>query len=191
MEDWFGDYGKPKKLRSDGGPQFRSEFDAWCKTENIIHRLSSPYNHESNGHAEVGVREIKHLLEKTSRNWNKFRRALREYRNTPQFDGLSPAQWLFGHRQMPLQLQRLMAEFRMKGSNSTWTGRRRSMERSKSKLTDPDVLSHFNFILETRSGSKTTNPKGGLFKQRLSAQVARGHSSSMTERVISLGTNVS
>ena len=42
---------------------------------------------------------MKHLLEKTSRNWNKFRRALREYRNTPRFDGLSPAQWLFGHRQ--------------------------------------------------------------------------------------------
>ena len=27
LADWFIDDGKPIKLRSDGGPQFRSEFD--------------------------------------------------------------------------------------------------------------------------------------------------------------------
>ena len=41
---------------------------------------------------------MKHLLAKT-KNWQKFRLALREYRNTPRFNGLSPAQWLTGHRQ--------------------------------------------------------------------------------------------
>ena len=41
---------------------------------------------------------MKHLLAKTQ-NWQEFRLALREYRNTPRFDGLSPAQWLTGHRQ--------------------------------------------------------------------------------------------
>ena len=40
-----------------------------------------------------------HLLTKTERNWQKFCLALREYRNTPQFDGLSPSQWLTGYRQ--------------------------------------------------------------------------------------------
>ena len=98
LEEWFIDMGKPVRLRSDGGPQFRSEFNAWAKKEDIAHELSSPYNHQSNGHAEVAVREMKHLLAKTQ-NWQKFRLALREYRNTPRFDGLSPAQWLTGHRQ--------------------------------------------------------------------------------------------
>ena len=42
-------------------------------------------------------------LVKTERNRQKFRLALREYRNTPRFDGLSPSQWLKGYRQ-PLVL---------------------------------------------------------------------------------------
>ena len=99
LEDWFIDMGKPVWLRSDGGLQFESEFEDWAKKENITHELSSPYHHQSNGHAEVTVREMKHLLTQTERNWQKFRLVLREYRNTPQFDRLSPSQWLTGYRQ--------------------------------------------------------------------------------------------
>ena len=91
--------GKPIRIRSDGGPQFRSSFKNWCKEQDIIHELTSPYNHQANGMAEVTVREMKKLLEKTGQNWPKFQSALREYRNTPRFDGMSPAQWLFSHRQ--------------------------------------------------------------------------------------------
>ena len=36
----------------------------------------------------MGVREMKNLL------------ALREWRNTPRYDGLSPSQWLTGHHQL-------------------------------------------------------------------------------------------
>ena len=99
LEDWFIDMGKPVRLRSDGGPQFRSEFEDWAKKENITHELSSPYQHQSNGQAEVTVREMKYLLTKTERNWQKFRLALRQYKNTPRFDRLSPSQWLTGYRQ--------------------------------------------------------------------------------------------
>ena len=98
LEEWFIDTGKPERIRSDGGPQFRSEFTEWCKKQGIHHELSSAYHHESNGHAEAAVRDMKHLLEKTS-NFMKFRKALREYRNTQRHDGLSSAQWLFGRRQ--------------------------------------------------------------------------------------------
>ena len=41
---------------------------------------------------------MKYLLGKTQ-NFDEFRIALREWRNTPRFDGLSPAQWLYGRRQ--------------------------------------------------------------------------------------------
>ena len=98
LEDWFVDTGKPERLRSDGGPQFRSEFKAWLAALGIHHELSSAHHHESNGHAEATVRDMKHLLAKT-KTWKEFRRALREYRNTPRYDRLSPAQWLFGRRQ--------------------------------------------------------------------------------------------
>ena len=99
LEEWFYDMGKPIRIRSDGGPQFRSGFKDWCKSQDIVHELTSPYNHQANGMAEVTVREMKRLLEKTGQNWPKFQLTLREYRNTPRFDGMSLAQWLFGHRQ--------------------------------------------------------------------------------------------
>ena len=98
LEDWFIDVGKPERIRSDGGPQFRTEFKQWCKDQDIHHELSSAHHHESNGHAEVAVKEMKHLLEKTN-SWQEFRRALREYRNNPRYDHLSPAQWALGRRQ--------------------------------------------------------------------------------------------
>ena len=98
LEDWFLEHGKPVSIRSDGGPQFREKFTQWCERQHIRHELSSAYHHESNGHAECAVREMKHLLGKTE-SFNDFRNALREWRNTPRYDGLSPAQWLYGRRQ--------------------------------------------------------------------------------------------
>ena len=98
LHDWFLEHGKPVSIRSDGGPQFRDKFTHWCENQNIHHELSSAYYHESNGHAECAVREMKHLLGKT-KSFGDFRIALREWRNTPRFDGLSPAQWLFGRHQ--------------------------------------------------------------------------------------------
>ena len=82
LEDWFLEHGKPVDLRSDGGPQFRQEFDQWCEAQKINHQLSSAYNHQSNGHAKVAVREMKYLLEK-SKTYKDFKHALQEWRNTP------------------------------------------------------------------------------------------------------------
>ena len=31
LNNWFLDFGRPLVIRSDGRPQFRSGFDAWCK----------------------------------------------------------------------------------------------------------------------------------------------------------------
>ena len=98
LDDWFVDHGLPVSIRTDGGPQFRGPFDEWCRRNNIRHELSSAYHHESNGHAECAVREVKKLLAKTSTHWQ-FQQALRNYRNCPRYDGLSPAQWYFGRRQ--------------------------------------------------------------------------------------------
>ena len=56
LENWNLEYGKPQRLRTDGGPQFRTEFSSqWCKNNGIVHELSSPEHHQSNGHAENAV----------------------------------------------------------------------------------------------------------------------------------------
>ena len=64
----------------------------------IKHELSSSYNPQSNGHAEQAVKTVKSLLKKTD-TFDEFKVALTEWRNTPRFDGLSPAQWFLGYRQ--------------------------------------------------------------------------------------------
>ena len=100
LEDWHLTFGKPQRLRTDRGPQFRSEFNEWCEANSIIHELSSPDHHESNGHAENAVKQVKNLLGKCDGNWKNFKKALFEWRNTPRTaDGLSPSQWAFGRRQ--------------------------------------------------------------------------------------------
>ena len=135
LEDWFLEHGKPLKLRSDGGPQFRDEFTTWCRSRNIVHELSSAHHHESNGHAEVAVREMKHLLEKT-KSFRKFREALLEWRNTPRFDGLSPSQWLFGRRQrtetpaLPKAYERITDET----ISEHESGRKEKMEKEKNRV---------------------------------------------------------
>ena len=62
LEIFFLEYGYPNSIRSDGGPQFRSEFAEYCKLKNISHKLASPYNPESNGLAEAAVKSLKSLV---------------------------------------------------------------------------------------------------------------------------------
>ena len=100
LEDKFLDYGNPNAIRSDDGPQFRSEFNEYCDERDITHELSSAHNPTSNGHAERAVRSMKDLLRKCGGDMKKFRYALREWRNTPQANGLlSPSKLFFGRRQ--------------------------------------------------------------------------------------------
>ena len=62
LSKWFHEAGWPTYLRSDGGPQFRSEFVEFCKEKNIIHELASPYNPESNGLDEAAVKNMKAII---------------------------------------------------------------------------------------------------------------------------------
>ena len=41
LENLFLEYGYPSSIRTDGGPQFRSEFAEYCKVKNISHKLAS------------------------------------------------------------------------------------------------------------------------------------------------------
>ena len=99
MWAWFMDWGIPKVRISDGGPQYRAEFDAFCKDKGIEHAKSSPYNPASNGFAENAVKHAKQLMIKCEGFNDLFRQSVLEWRNTPRADGYSPAQLFLGHRQ--------------------------------------------------------------------------------------------
>ena len=92
LDRWFLDFGLPMEVISDNGPQFRSEFAAYCQDKNIIHRTSSPYNPASNGLAESAVKSAKTLLQKSS-TWDNFVQRLAAWRSTVSSVGdLSPAE---------------------------------------------------------------------------------------------------
>jgi hypothetical protein len=56
MEKWFCEFGWPQRLGSNGGPQFRQEFEEWCMANNITFELSSARNPASNGLVEAAVK---------------------------------------------------------------------------------------------------------------------------------------
>lgn len=100
---FFRDLGVPKRLRTDGGPQFANHaFRAFLQKWGVVHDRSTPHYPQANGHAEAFVKQLKYLVMKTSPNGNihdndDFDRGLLELRNTPRPDGRSPSQILFGH----------------------------------------------------------------------------------------------
>ena len=97
LKRWFTAYGWPRAVRTDGGPQFRTEFTDWCVKHNISHEKASAYHHESNGLAEAGVKNAKSLLEKCRLSGEEFEPALQDWLITPRADtGFSPAFMFFG-----------------------------------------------------------------------------------------------
>ena len=102
LRDLFVTLGVPVRLRTDGGPQFKSrEVAAFLKRWGVAHVFSTPYYAQSNGHAEAAVKTVKHLVAKTTSNGSiddeRLYRGLLELRNTPGACGRSPAQVVFGH----------------------------------------------------------------------------------------------
>ena len=93
----FCEFGFPRVVKSDGGPQFRGPFLEFCNRYNIKHELSSPYNPRSNGLAEAAVKSVKSLLRKLDGKFDdEFRVAHLAWRSTPRPDGFSPAFGFFG-----------------------------------------------------------------------------------------------
>jgi len=91
--------GIPVRIRSDGGPQFKSqEFADFMAGWGIIWSPSSVENPASKGHAESAVKAMKSLLKKTGGDVNneEFKLGLLEWRNTPNATGKLPAQIVFG-----------------------------------------------------------------------------------------------
>lgn len=99
----FATFGVPEELSSDGGPEFSASLtQAFLKRWCVTHRISTAYNPQSNGRAEVAVKATKRLLRSNigpngSLDSDRFIQALLQQRNTPDPDcNISPAQVIFG-----------------------------------------------------------------------------------------------
>ena len=96
MKDVFAMFGSPGTLKTDGGPQFASEqFRQFAKDYDFNHVLFSPTYAQSNGLAEIGIKVVKHITEKSPGDPFK---ALQAYRAAPNGSGYSPAQLFLGRR---------------------------------------------------------------------------------------------
>ena len=107
LKSWFAEYGWPNVIRTDGGPQFGSEFQDFCKTYNCKHKFASTYNPESNGLAKAAVKNMKCLVTRTRTAKENLPEAIAAWRNMPPSDGKSPSQIFFRSRQkhaLPLTL---------------------------------------------------------------------------------------
>ena len=97
LTKWFRTFGFCQRLRSDGGPCFKSDaFREFCEKFSIVHEKSSAYFPQSNGLSEAGVKNAKKLLLKTLQEGSDFEEALSEFRLTPRADGYAPADLFFG-----------------------------------------------------------------------------------------------
>ena len=59
LERIFETFGIPERIQTDGGLQFRGDFPSWCIELGMVHKQTSPYYPEANGHADQAVGAIK------------------------------------------------------------------------------------------------------------------------------------
>ena len=163
----FNQYGWPTSIRSDGGPQFRSEFAKFCLEHNIVHEVSSSYNPKSNGLAESAVKSIKNLLKRCNDLKENFTEALAHFLQTPRSDGYSPFQLFFCRAgrlpKLPLIRQNLDLIAGTQRRDATRAAQQQSIQARSNKplnIGDPIIFQdlHGNW---TRSGSvKAKRPDG-------------------------------
>ena len=103
LRNFMAIFGVPEELSSDGGPEFTASVTKdFLRRWGVSHRVSSAYNPQSNGRAEVAVKSAKRLLRSNTSSTgdldrDRFLRAILQLRNTPDPDcGKSPAEIVFG-----------------------------------------------------------------------------------------------
>ena len=91
----FAEHGIPQIVITDGGPQFRTEFQDFARAWDFTHIVSSPRNPQSNGKAERYVQTVKQAMVKSAQSGDDQNLALLVYRTTRiSSDIPSPAELL-------------------------------------------------------------------------------------------------
>ena len=100
LKKWFLEFGSPRFLRVDSGPQFLGPFVEFCEESSITIERASAFNPQSNGTAERNLGILKKLLKKSCRGGDDFLEQFYAMQNMPRtVEGLSPAR-LFYQREV-------------------------------------------------------------------------------------------
>ena len=94
LKKWFLEFGTPKFLRCDNGPQFLGSFIELCAENSITIERASPYNPQSNGSAEQNLGIL--IFFKSAHGGEDFIQQFYIMQNLPRTsEGLSPARLFF------------------------------------------------------------------------------------------------
>ena len=161
-------FGYPERIRTDNGPQYRSDFDEFCKQKAIIHENSSPHFPQSNGLAESCVKNMKFLMKKCKENLKEFNFRLLEWRNTPNQSGRSPAQIFLGRR-LRTQLPTLSGSTDLDLANALQGGKNRKEILKSMETTPKTKLSLLNIgqrVMVQHPTSKRWDSKATIISMR-------------------------
>ena len=111
LKQIFSEYGIPKTIVTDGGPQFNAEFQDFARLWHFQHIKSSPHHLLSNGLAKRFVQTIKTNLIRTMATQEDPYLALLGYRATPLSHNLpSPVDLLNSRKYHALLPTRALAQ---------------------------------------------------------------------------------
>ena len=95
----FSQFGTPKELVTDNGPEFSSHYFKWfSKSWDFEHRTSSPHFHQSNGLVERSIQTVKRTLNKAKLANDDHYLSILFLNSQPDENGLSPAHKLFNRQ---------------------------------------------------------------------------------------------
>ena len=110
MKKWMNLLGYCRKIRVDGGPEYRDSFQDWCRQAGIKVEVASSYHPQSNCRAEGTIGNIKKLLRKCKEGGENFEDALAEWRMAPRADGPSCSELFFSRKLRSSILPEIMEE---------------------------------------------------------------------------------
>ena len=95
----FSQFGIPKELITDNGPEFSShKFRSFSKTWDLLQKTDSPRYHQSKYLAERSIQAVKRTLNKAKLSSEDHFLAMLSQNSQPDQNGTLPAEKLFGHK---------------------------------------------------------------------------------------------
>ena len=140
LKQIFLEYGIPKTIVTDGGPQFNTEFQYFTRSWHFQHIKSSPHHLQSNGLAKRFVQTVKTTLIKTMATKEDPHLALLIYRATPLSHNLqSPAELLNLRRYSALLPTRVLAQRENEERNREVMKQLQSMQNNQKTTTQTEL----------------------------------------------------